>query len=93
MHPHPIDTHRADARNMVDKLHRVADAFEANAIKAAGTDITRYKEAKAMAAFLADAACMLDQYQAGLSLATPNPATGYKLVPIDQPATMIEVAA
>lgn len=39
---------------------------------------------------LQEAACLLDGYQAGLSLATPHPATGYALVTSQQRAGLLD---
>lgn len=41
---------------------------------------------------LQEAACLLNSYQAGLSLATPHPATGHALVPHAQRATLLDTA-
>ena len=60
-----IDRNKPQAQLIVAQLHDVAQRTQGSALRT----------------LLEDAAVLLDEYQAGLALATPHPITGMALVP------------
>lgn len=74
-----IDAGQEETRTLVEQLHAHADTCEQVARQSKLDDTYNPIFWETLAAALTDAACTLDDYQAGLRIATPNPRTGLEL--------------